>query len=49
VAIRTLFIQNEQGYFNVGGGVTADSDPLAEYEESLVKAQAMFQAIGLEL
>ena len=49
VAIRTLFIQNEQGYFNVGGGVTADSDPLAEYEESLVKAQAMFQAIGLEI
>lgn len=48
VAIRTLFIQNDQGYFNVGGGVTADSDPLAEYEESLIKAQAMFQAIGLE-
>lgn len=49
VAIRTLFIQNQVGYFNVGGGVTADSDPLAEYEESLIKAQAMFQAIGLEI
>ncbi|MBI4851979.1 MAG: aminodeoxychorismate synthase component I [Acidobacteria bacterium] len=49
VAIRTLFIENNIGYFNVGGGITADSDPLAEYQESLVKAQAMFQAIGLEL
>jgi para-aminobenzoate synthetase component 1 len=49
VAIRTLFIQNQVGYFNVGGGITSDSDPVAEYEESLIKAQAMFQAIGLKL
>lgn len=49
VAIRTLFIQNNFGYFNVGGGIVADSDPIAEYQESLIKAGAMFQAIGLEI
>lgn len=49
VAIRTLFIQDGQAYFNVGGGVVADSNPMDEYEESLTKAQAMFQAIGLKL
>ncbi|MBN8722681.1 MAG: aminodeoxychorismate synthase component I [Acidobacteria bacterium] len=49
VAIRTLFIQNNCGYFNVGGGIVADSDPLAEYQESLIKAEAMFQAIGLKV
>jgi anthranilate/para-aminobenzoate synthase component I len=31
----------------VGGGIVADSDPAAEYEETLVKAKAMFEALGL--
>jgi anthranilate/para-aminobenzoate synthase component I len=33
----------------VGGGIVADSDPAAEYEETLVKARAMFTALGLSL
>jgi para-aminobenzoate synthetase component 1 len=31
----------------VGGGVVADSRPAAEYEETLVKARAMFAALGV--
>jgi para-aminobenzoate synthetase component 1 len=32
----------------VGGGIVADSDPAAEYEETLIKARAMFAALGVE-
>jgi len=31
----------------VGGGIVADSDPAAEYDETLVKARAMFAALGV--
>jgi anthranilate/para-aminobenzoate synthase component I len=31
-----------------GGGIVADSDPHAEYEETLTKAAAMLRAIGVE-
>jgi para-aminobenzoate synthetase component 1 len=31
----------------VGGAIVADSDPVAEYEETLVKAKAMFDALGV--
>lgn len=48
VAIRTLFIREGVGYMNVGGAVVADSDPAAEYQESLLKSQALFRAIGLD-
>ena len=47
VAIRTLFIAEGVGYLNAGGGIVADSDPVDEYEESCLKAQALFQAIGI--
>ena len=32
----------------VGGGIVADSDPAAEYEETRVKARAMLGALGVE-
>ena len=47
VAIRTMTIQTGIAYVPVGGGIVADSDPAAEYEETLVKAQAMFAALGV--
>jgi para-aminobenzoate synthetase component 1 len=46
VAIRTLTIKNNQAIFNVGGGIVIDSDPESEYKETLVKAQAIFSALG---
>jgi para-aminobenzoate synthetase component 1 len=48
VAIRTLFMRNGRGYFNVGGAVVADSDPIGEYEEAQLKARALFHAIGCQ-
>ncbi|HZH90693.1 MAG TPA: aminodeoxychorismate synthase component I [Pyrinomonadaceae bacterium] len=47
VAIRTMTIGRDRtARFNVGGGIVAESDPVAEYEESLVKARALLNALG---
>jgi para-aminobenzoate synthetase component 1 len=50
IAIRTLSIaksgKKRRATFPVGGGIVADSDPEAEYEESLLKAQAFFCALS---
>jgi para-aminobenzoate synthetase component 1 len=48
VAIRTMIVKDGQVHVPVGGGIVADSDPAAEYEETLVKAKAMFAALGIE-
>jgi para-aminobenzoate synthetase component 1 len=47
VAIRTMIIESGKVHVPVGGAVVADSDPAAEYEETLVKAKAMFDALGI--
>ncbi|HEY9401808.1 MAG TPA: aminodeoxychorismate synthase component I [Pyrinomonadaceae bacterium] len=46
VAIRTMTVRAGRARFNVGGGIVAESDPEAEYEESLVKARALLNALG---
>ena len=46
VAIRTIVFKDDVAVFNVGGGVVSDSDPEAEYAESLLKAQAILTALG---
>ncbi|MDQ1612324.1 MAG: para-aminobenzoate synthetase component [Pyrinomonadaceae bacterium] len=46
VAIRTLTLRDRLARFNVGGGIVAESDPEAEYLESLVKARALLDALG---
>ena len=48
VAIRTMLIKDGLVHIPVGGGIVADSDPELEYEETLVKARAMFAALGVE-
>ncbi|MGA2500666.1 MAG: anthranilate synthase component I family protein [Tepidisphaeraceae bacterium] len=45
VAIRTIVIKDGLAYVAVGGGVVADSVPAEEYEETLVKARAMLDAL----
>ena len=40
IVIRTVVLTRDRLYLQVGGAVVADSDPQAEYEETLVKAQA---------
>jgi para-aminobenzoate synthetase component I len=46
VIIRSLFLQKNKIAFHVGGGIVADSNPAAEYEETNVKARAMEQALA---
>jgi para-aminobenzoate synthetase component 1 len=46
VAIRTAVVRENQAVFNVGGGIVFDSQPEAEYEESLIKARALLNSFG---
>jgi anthranilate/para-aminobenzoate synthase component I len=48
IAIRTMLVREGRVYIPVGGGIVADSDPGDEYEETLVKARAMFSALGIQ-
>jgi para-aminobenzoate synthetase component 1 len=48
IVIRTLVFSGGKIYFQVGGGITIDSDPEAEYLETLDKARALVRALGLE-
>jgi para-aminobenzoate synthetase component 1 len=41
IAIRTILVEGDRASFQVGGAIVADSDPDAEYEETLVKGRAM--------
>ncbi|MBU0467586.1 MAG: aminodeoxychorismate synthase component I [Candidatus Omnitrophica bacterium] len=41
ILIRTLLLKDNIVYFQVGGGIVADSTPEGEYEETLVKAKAI--------
>jgi para-aminobenzoate synthetase component 1 len=47
IAIRTFVVNGNRAYFQVGGGIVADSDPQQEYEETLHKARGMFEALGV--
>jgi para-aminobenzoate synthetase component I len=46
VAIRTLTIYNNELSFHIGGAVTLYSDPLAEYEETMLKGQKLFESLN---
>jgi para-aminobenzoate synthetase component 1 len=46
MVIRTIVCQEGKATFGVGGAVTADSDPEAEYRETLDKARALIRALG---
>lgn len=46
ILIRTMLVHGQKLFFQTGGGIVFDSDPQLEYEESLQKAQALFDALG---
>ena len=48
VAIRTMIARDGHAHIPVGGGIVADSVPASEYEETIVKARAMFDALGIQ-
>ena len=47
IAIRTFVVKGGRAYFQAGGGIVADSNPQAEYQETLDKARALMAALGL--
>ena len=49
IAIRTIVTQANIASFHVGAGIVADSDPKCEYQETLIKGKALWEALqGLE-
>lgn len=47
IAIRTIVCRNHRAYISVGAGIVWDSVPELEYEETLTKARALFEALGV--
>ncbi|HXF11758.1 MAG TPA: anthranilate synthase component I [Terriglobales bacterium] len=45
IAIRTMVMRGKKAYLQAGAGIVADSDPAAEYQESMNKAQAVLRAV----
>jgi anthranilate synthase component I len=44
IALRTALVKDGEIVIQAGGGVVADSDPEAEYQESNNKARALMRA-----
>ena len=47
IPIRTMVAKGQRVYLQVGGGIVADSDPEAEYQETLDKARGGLEALGI--
>lgn len=47
IAIRTMVVQDGRVHVQAGAGIVADSDPAAEYQETLNKARGVIKAIEL--
>jgi anthranilate synthase component 1 len=47
IALRTLVVQGNKAYIQAGAGLVADSDPRAEYQETLSKARGLLKAIEI--
>ena len=45
IVIRTYLVRGRDVYFQVGGGIVADSDPEQEYRETLDKARGLVAAL----
>ncbi len=46
IALRTALIKNKKIYVQAGAGIVADSSPKNEYNETVNKAKALFNAIN---
>ena len=44
IALRTAVLKDEKLYIQAGGGVVFDSDPEAEYQETVHKSNAIRRA-----
>jgi para-aminobenzoate synthetase len=46
MTIRTIVFERGRASIGVGGGITSDSDPIAELEETKLKAQALLRVLN---
>jgi len=49
ITIRTAVCKDDQVHFNVGAGIVTDSNPEAEYQETLAKAAGFLAALKMEM
>jgi anthranilate synthase component 1 len=47
IAIRTLLVKDGEIFLRAGAGIVADSDPEAEYQETINKGRALIEAIDM--
>lgn len=47
IALRTIVVQGDQAFLQVGAGIVADSVPALEYQETLNKARGLLKAIEI--
>ncbi|HTK84021.1 MAG TPA: anthranilate synthase component I [Patescibacteria group bacterium] len=47
IALRTALVKDGKLYVQAGGGVVADSDPEAEYQETINKSRALLRAADM--
>lgn len=47
ITIRTIWTQGQQAFFQAGAGIVADSDPAREYQETIEKIRAVWNAVDL--
>jgi len=45
IAIRTIIIAGQKAFVQAGGGIVADSNPQAEWQETITKARALLAGI----
>ncbi|MFD3447372.1 anthranilate synthase component I [Microbacteriaceae bacterium 4G12] len=45
LAIRTMIVKEQQAYIQAGAGIVYDSNPYAEYEETIHKANALLEVM----
>jgi len=48
IAIRTMVHHLGEYHLHAGGGIVADSQPEAEYDEMMLKARNLFRAVGVQ-
>ena len=47
ITLRTVVLQNGKAYVQAGAGIVADSNPTAEYQETVNKARGLMRAISI--
>lgn len=48
VVIRSILIKDKYAHIGVGGGITSQSDPMWEYNETIAKAIALFKSLNAD-